>query len=106
MPTKEQLQELIDHTNHKWTSINGVNGMKFINKNDSSKYIFIPATGYCKNGSRNDVGSWGNVWSVSRYEPYGICAWSMGFNAGDVGMNYGSDRCFGFSVRAVAAENI
>ena len=46
MFTKEQAQELIDNTTSTWTTINGMNGRKFINKKDDSKYIFLPAAGY------------------------------------------------------------
>jgi len=105
MPTKEQLQELIDCTNHEWTNIDGVNGMKFWKKGteeptDGNSYIFIPAAGYCYGGSRNDVGSWGYVWSASRDESFANLAWRMYFDAGDVGMGSLS-RCDGYSVRAV-----
>ena len=104
-PTKEQLQELIDFTNHEWTTIDGVNGMKFWKKDteeptDSESYIFIPAAGVCLHGRRDDVGSWGSVWSASCYESFVNLAWYMVFNAGDVYMDFGG-RCFGFSVRGV-----
>jgi len=99
-PTKEQLQELIDNTNHKWTNINGINGMKFTNKSDDTKYIFIPAVGTCYYGSHYDIGYWGYVWSVSRNESYADYAWSMYFDAGDVYMD-SSCRCSGYSVRGV-----
>ena len=46
MPTKFQCEELINKTTNTWTAMNGVNGMKFTNKSDSSKYIFTSATGY------------------------------------------------------------
>ena len=46
MPTYKQTQDLINGTNHTWTTINGVNGGKFTSKTDSSKYIFLPAAGY------------------------------------------------------------
>ena len=100
MPTKEQLQELIDHTDQEWTNIDGVNGMKFINKEDDTKYIFIPAAGYCSNGSHYDVGYWGYAWSVSCEESYAGDTWYMGFNAGDVYIDH-DNRCLGFSVRGV-----
>lgn len=101
MPTKDQLQELIDNTNHEWVRLeNGVNGMKFINKNDDTQYIFIPTAGDCYYGSHDDVGSWGDVWSASRDESRAGSAWSMDFYAGYVGM-YGGSRCNGYSVRGV-----
>ena len=101
MPTKAQLEELVNNTNHEWVRLeNGVNGMKFINKNDDTKYIFIPAAGNCYDGSHLGVGSWGRVWSASRNGSNAIYAWYMYFDAGDVSMSV-SGRCFGFSVRGV-----
>ena len=105
MPTKDQLQELINYTDHEWTAIDGVNGVKFINKNDDTKYIFIPAAGDCYDGSRSDVGSWGNVWSASRNESSADYAWRMSFYAGNAVMG-GSYRCYGYSVRAVAQTQV
>ena len=100
MPTKEQWQELIDHTNHEWTTIDGVRGIKFINKKDDTKYIFIPAAGGCSNSSHIAVGSWGYVWSASRDESNVDDAWGMSFGADGAHMcNYG--RCIGCSVRGV-----
>jgi len=111
MPTKAQLEELRDNTEHRWLRLaNGVNGMKFWKKGteeptDGNSYIFIPAAGYCYYGSHYGVGSWGYVWSASRNGSGADYAWCMFFNAGDVGM-YGSIRCSGDSVRAVVSKNI
>ena len=100
-PTQEQLQELMDNTDHQWIRLtNGVNGMKFVNKNDDTKYIFIPAAGHCYDSDHSGVGSWGCVWSSSRDSGYPDDAWYMDFSSGDVYMDY-SDRCYGFSVRGV-----
>jgi hypothetical protein len=101
-PIMEQLQELIIFTNHEWANIDGVKGMKFINKNDDTKYIFIPAAGNCGNGSHEDVGSWGFVWSASRNASNTNNAWCMSFDSGNVGMSNGV-RYLGFSVRGVVA---
>lgn len=106
IPTKEQFQELIDNTEHRWLCLaNGVKGMKFTNKKDDTKYIFIPAAGDCYAASHDDVGSWGSVWSASRDESYADLALGMSFYAGDVYMGSGY-RCSGYSVRAVVAKNI
>ena len=49
MPTREEMTELIENTDYEWcegeTAIGGVAGAKFMNKNDHSQYIFIPAAG-------------------------------------------------------------
>lgn len=100
LPTKEQLQELIDHTNHEWTTIDGVKGMRFVNKNDDTKYIFIPGAGHCFDSIRGIIGSWGDVWSSSRDGSGLYNAWYMYFNAGHVDVNEAS-RCLGFTVRGV-----
>ena len=68
MPTKTQFEELIDETDNEWTSINGVNGFKFTNKLDSSKYIFLPAAGYCRSSNLSSVGNEGRYWSSSLNE--------------------------------------
>jgi hypothetical protein len=103
-PTKDQLQELIDNTYHGWTIIDGVNGMKFINKKDATKYIFIPAAGYRYASNHYDGGDyWGSVWSISRNGSIASRAWGMNFDASDVNV-YDTNRCYGFSVRGVLRE--
>ena len=57
IPTKEQCQELIDGTNSTWTTINGVNGRKFTSKKNSTKYIFLPASGRWEDISYPNAGS-------------------------------------------------
>ena len=68
MPTQEDFQELINETDNDWTSINGVQGWKFTNKLDSSKYIFLPMGGNCVNDLLNGEGMHGNYWASSLIE--------------------------------------
>ena len=63
MPTNEDCVELLSNTNYEYTEINGVKGGKFINKNDSSKYIFLPFAGLAAEGSFADQGIEGGIWS-------------------------------------------
>ena len=102
-PTKEQWEELIANTNHQWIynfKESGINGIKFTNKNDSTKYIFIPAAGYYYGYTHYAVNSWVYVWlsSCDSYNPN--YAWNMGFDSGTVSavFNY---RYLGFSMRGV-----
>lgn len=46
MPTKEEIDSLFENTNYEWTTINGVEGGKFTDKTDNTKYVFFPAAGY------------------------------------------------------------
>ena len=66
MPTPEQIQELLDNTISTWETLYGVNGRLFTSKNDNSKSIFFPASGYALYGTLyfNGIsGSLGYVWS-------------------------------------------
>lgn len=103
MPTKAEFDELLNGTTNEWiTNFNGtgVNGRKFTSKTDTSKYIFIPAAGYCNSGSVVNVGYNGYVWSSSLKDEYPNLAWYLYFNSGDCDMNDGS-RYRGRSVRGV-----
>ena len=103
MPTKEQLQELIDGTTSTWTTQNGVNGMLFTSKTNGNS-IFVPAAGYGGNGSMDSVGSSGGLWSSSLGGGNTSSAWGLSFNGGGVGLNDGN-RCGGRSVRGVVAAS-
>ena len=97
-PTKEEWQELMDHTTSQWTTQNGVNGQLFTSSNGNS--LFLPAAGCRWDSSLYGAGSNGNYWSSSlcTYRPDD--AWGFYFESGYQSMedNY---RYSGFSVRAV-----
>ena len=99
MPTKAEIQELIDSTTKQWTQVNGVNGYKFTGSNGNS--IFIPAAGACIDGSVSFEGSDGGVWSSSLYSNPGY-AWRLDFGSGRCNVSYGG-RSSGRSVRGVRA---
>jgi hypothetical protein len=105
MPTLTQCQELLDETNHSWvTNYNGtgINGMKFVSKKDSSKYIFIPASGGAWNGSFNGVGDYGILWSSSVNASYAQFASNLEFDSDSYGIaSY--KRNWGGCVRGVVA---
>ena len=103
MPTKEQLQELIDGTTSTWTSQNGVNGRLFTSKTNGNS-IFVPAAGYGYYGSMDNVGSYGGLWSSSLGEDNTDYAWGLGFDSGGVDLD-DDGRCNGLSVRGVVAAS-
>ena len=103
MPTKAECQELIYNTTNEWiTDYNGtgVNGRKFTSKTDTSKYIFIPAAGYCGDGSVENVDYRGYVWSSSLNTSNPINAWHLDFLSVNCSMGNLS-RYYGRSVRGV-----
>lgn len=61
MPTYEEIDELNSHTKKTVTTINEVQGKKFINKNDPTKFIFIPYAGTATQVSNN----FNHLWSSS-----------------------------------------
>ena len=80
MPTATEFQELYDNTTNEWVEDyngSGVNGMKFTSKTDETKYIFIPAAGYCDDGSVDGVGKYGLIWSSSLYTLSTHKAWNL-----------------------------
>ena len=103
LPTKDEIQELIDNTDSEWVEDfngTGVNGRKLTSKADTSKYIFIPAAGCCSNGSVYNVNYYGYVWSSSLGTSYSTNAWYLYFNSGSCYMSY-NNRCDGQTVRGV-----
>ena len=100
MPTKAEMQELIDKCTWTWTTQNGVNGYNVKGPNGNS--IFLPAAG-CRNGSSlNFAGSGGYYWSSTPYG-YGFDgnAYGLDFYSGGQDMDSGYLRYYGLSVRPV-----
>ena len=100
IPSPKQIDELIDNTTSEWTTQDGVNGMLFTSKTDTSKSIFIPAAGYAWNGSVKLVGNEADVWSSVLSASDVLDGQYLYF--GSVGANLSDyDRSGGFSVRGV-----
>ena len=99
MPTKIEFEELYNNTNITWTTINGVNGCKFTNKTDNSKYIFMPASGIYNNGSAiSRWGEYGGYWSSTFFDS--SRAWRFDFVSDSQGM-YNGTRYIGCPIRGV-----
>ena len=103
MPTKEQFDELIEYTKHKWTSINDKWGYLFTGRNGNS--IFLPAAGYRYGTSLSYAGSHGDYWSRTLNADYPGSAYSLDFYSVDVDVYDLSDRFLGHTVRPVRSKN-
>ena len=101
MPTKAEIQELIDYTTNEWVEdFNGtvVNGRKFTGSNGNS--IFIPAAG-CRSGSSFYGQDYkGDIWSSSLFTSRPKNAWYLNFFSDDFYVDY-ADRNYGLMVRGV-----
>ena len=102
MPTQSEIQELLDNTDYEWIEDfkgTGVNGRKFSSKINGNS-IFIPAAGYCRDGSVNAVGDYSCIWSSSLYSSYNAFYLDSVYSE-DPFVNNFEYRCKGFSVRGV-----
>lgn len=128
MPTQKQCQELFNNTDkvlmltdgseveHKckfndyqffgWPSnnYNGVDikfkGVKFINRQDPSKFIFVPAAGIAYENEICSIGDEGYFWSSSLYDGNTDSAWECLFHCFGALMHK-CPYCYGHSVRAI-----
>ena len=102
MPSHAQIQELKDNCSSIWTSQNGVNGRRFIGKNNGT--IFLPAAS-CRAGSDlGPIGTNGFYWSSTHCLNVTKDAWALGIypdNAWYPVDVYGDFRSSGLSVRPV-----
>lgn len=90
---------LLTSCSYKWTSINGVNGMLFIGRNDNR--IFLPAAGIRLYTGMHDVGVKGYYWAsehVGDDPDNGGCA--LYFSSSYPTTGYGF--CYGYTIRPVA----
>ncbi|MBQ2907871.1 MAG: DUF1566 domain-containing protein [Bacteroidales bacterium] len=100
MPTKEQMEELVEHCEWEWTQVNGVNGAKVIGPNGSC--IFLPAAGFRDRSSLFHDGYDGFYWSSTPYDYYYDLnyAYNLYFITGDEDVNL-SYRYYGLTVRPI-----
>ena len=98
MPTRAEVDELLNNCTWTWTTQNGVNGYQVSSKTNSNS-IFLPAAG-CRDADLNNAGSIGYYWSASLNDYYPGNTWCIGFGSDFHDRGYNS-RYFGFPVRPV-----
>ena len=98
MPTAKQIQYLKDNCTSTWTTLKGVNGMKFTSTSGSS--IFLPAAGAFRWDELDADGAVGDYWTSNNSSNNVNVARSLSINETGVYVNT-SDRVFGISVRAI-----
>ena len=105
MPTYDQCEELINNTTYEYTTENGVNCGKFINKIDSSKYIFLSPGGYWTTALDSGqslyqyYGSQGYYHSTTWYSS--TYSYSMSFYSSEAHTSHYLGRSSGSLIRAV-----
>ena len=101
MPTKAEMEELINECTWTWTTQNGVNGYKVTGQNGKS--IFLPAAGCCYGSSRYFVGEDGVYWSSTPDpgESYTNYAYGLFFYSGSPCVDWDT-RYRGYPLRPVS----
>ena len=98
MPTRAEMQELIDNCTWTWTIQNGVKGCKVKGPNGNS--IFLPAAGRRFGSSLNYAGNTGFYWRSTPDESRTNGAYYLYFYSGSE--LYWGYRHYGLSVRPVS----
>jgi hypothetical protein len=100
IPTKQELDDLVNNCDWNWTTMNGVNGYEVRGRGDyASASIFLPCAGYGHETSLDLAGSHGSCWSsVPDSDSYR--AWHLYFYSG-YHHTFNNDRNIGQSVRPV-----
>ena len=98
MPTRTEIEELIDDCAWSWTTQNGVNGYKVTGSNGNS--IFLPAAGNRDGTEVYASGSFGCYWSGMLYKNYDEYVYTLNFT-GSYWIWLYSLRSAGHTVRPV-----
>ncbi|MBP5559205.1 MAG: Ig-like domain-containing protein [Bacteroidales bacterium] len=98
IPTKEEMQELIDGCSWEWTSLNGVDGYKVSGTRSgyTGKSIFLPACDALEPGS-------GYLWSRNLSDVDPLSASCLGYSKNGRTVS-GSPRYKGLSIRPVSGK--
>ena len=100
MPSKEQMEELINSCISEWTTVNGVFGTRVTGPNGNS--VFLPPAAYYEDDEKVvSIGGFGYYWSSTLVVSFTRSAYTLQYFAGSPRMIEGSRRCYGQSVRPV-----
>ena len=99
MPTHAQIAELVKNTTQQWTTVDGVEGMRFTAQNGNS--IFLPVTGY-RNGETTVADGTGYYWSGNVSSVHSDYANTLTLNGSTVKAGF-SKRSLGLALRSVRA---
>jgi hypothetical protein len=98
MPTKAEMDELVNECSWTSTTQSGVNGYKVMGSNGNS--IFLPAAGLYSGESLYRIGQDGDYWT-SVPDDNTISAYGLDFGDGKITVDWGN-RYYGCTVRPVS----
>jgi hypothetical protein len=98
MPTKAEVEELVNNCTWTWTTQNGVNGMRVTGPNDNS--IFLPAAGCYDGLSCYGINKSGYYWSSTPNKNNADNALELGFYSAYRSVDW-SNCYYGLTIRPV-----
>ena len=99
MPTKSEMEELVNKCTWTWTTQSGHNGYKVTSKTNGNS-IFLPAAGWRCGTSLDFAGENGYFWCSTPYESDTRFAYNLRFNSGFQYVDW-YNRYYGRTVRPV-----
>ena len=100
MPTKAELEELLNNCNVEFKTINGIDGRQIVSKKNGNA-IFLPAAGIRNGAKTNFLGSFGAYWtSTPKDTELNNEAFYLDFQPSYTDWNY-FNRYHGCNIRAV-----
>ena len=102
MPTKEEIDELINNCSWQWITYNGIKGQKITGLNGNS--IFLPAAGFYGGTNVGSLGLGGYYWSGTLFEDLSNSAYCLSFGDINAYCNF-DNRYLGYSVRPVLGNS-
>jgi hypothetical protein len=104
LPTKDQIDELINGTTQEWTTVDGVSGYKLTSKTNGNS-IFMPAAGYRIGSEESGANVQGTYWSGSINTIDTDYGYTLNFRSGTF-IEGNSKRNVALSIRPVRLNNI
>ena len=101
MPSRKQIQELLDNTTYTWTTQGSANGRLFTAFNGNS--IFLPAAGYYDRMNLTVAGKRGYYWSRSLDTDNSSNVYQLIISSGMISVTSFA-RDYGYSVRPVRTQ--
>ena len=104
IPTKEDMEELVEECEWKWTRENGLLGWKVIGPNNN--FIFLPASGAASSYRIAGVNELGRYWTATR-DDSDYSAYNLRFKDGtDTIVVVDDTRFYGRTIRPVIGQPI
>ena len=99
LPTKEEVEELLNNTTAKWTTINGVKGQLLTSRRNGEQ-IFFPAGGFWRSANLISEPSIGSYWSSTPDANNVNYAYHFEFDSNNFSKGW-HNRSYGLMVRPV-----